>query len=131
MLRAAGTELPRWDIYEHKPVHMHGFSLAVLVGTRRRLLLERWIPADIQQNYSICVWYRYADGNTAHCMSVGASGRPQISAHDCLGDMSHVLGWSKSSEPRPIYKIISEVLEKLKTPSCSLSLKEQNGFFKF
>ncbi len=42
----------------------------------------------------------------------------------------YLLRWSESSEPRPIYEIIYEVVEKLKTPFCSLFLEEQNDFFK-
>ncbi len=41
-----------------------------------------------------------------------------------------LLRWSESSEPRPIYEIISKVIEKLKTPSCSLFLEEQNDFLR-
>ena len=39
-----------------------------------------------------------------------------------------IIKFTKSFEPGAIYKIFSEVLEKLKTPSCSLSFKEQNDF---
>ena len=40
-----------------------------------------------------------------------------------------IIKFTKSFEPGAIYEIFSEVLKKIKTPSCSLSFQEQNDFF--
>jgi hypothetical protein len=44
--------------------------------------------------------------------------------------MKYVLGWSKSSEPRAIYEIFSEVCEKLKRHFVACLSKSKTIFFK-